>query len=224
MPCTLLPVLTVFATGSASSMKSGGMVIVTGLESSGTRLAARMAYRLLGGDEQARPWDGGQPECSPALPENWRIVHVSLPQNGPCLELLHTPILNHQRFCVEGLELPEFRYIYNLSWVLDNDPTARVIAVSRDAADSNRSYATHHCKLQKERDYERPLALAVLNDVLRLYPERSVLVKYETLLKELPAMCTVIEARNCSTRRALGPHEKYHPKTLHPSSLRSPTR
>lgn len=109
MPCTLLPVLTAFAT-VASPTKIGGMVIVTGLESSGTRLAARMAYRLLGGDEQARPWDGAIPECSPELPNNWRVVHASLPQNGPCLELLHTPILSHKRFCVEGLKPPDFRY------------------------------------------------------------------------------------------------------------------
>ena len=148
-------------------------IIVTGLESSGTRFVSREISLALG----YKKWNGESPYCIRV--KNDIVHHISLPHGGMCRKY---PKVHHDVPCPQSKSHIRGRFILNITAELKEYPDLKIVLLKRLASDQKKSQKRDHsggvdCAKQNE------LALDIIHNAMKRMPSRIIQIQYEELYR-----------------------------------------
>ena len=158
-------------------------VLVTGPESSGTRYVSRSLARAI---NPGSKWNGEIPACwHESLSHS--ILHISLPWGGKCktADLEVNPVIRYPKDFCYITKFNVGRWFVNLTTLLLNDPHARAVIPIRGETFTLPSVMKKHCLKGVSAEVikrEQAFAFSLIQESLRLFPDRVLLVHYQNLL------------------------------------------
>tara|TARA_B100000795_G_scaffold239398_1_gene201038 strand:+ start:741 stop:1529 length:789 start_codon:yes stop_codon:yes gene_type:complete len=144
-------------------------IIVTGLESSGTKFVSKEIAASFG----YRKWDATTPYCIKHA--NTTVYHISLPHNAICKSPVN---IHHDIPCTRSL--PGGRTILNITAELEENPNIKIVVVHRYEPDQITSQKRDHsggadCYEQNKE------AVKILHLAQKHYPHSILHIEYESL-------------------------------------------
>jgi hypothetical protein len=147
-------------------------VYIFGPESSGTRYLSRGIANLF---ENKLRWNGESPPCK-MIGDN-KVAHVSLPWGSTCNG--RVKITQDFDICHHSFRGRHFANITNMLLLRKN---IRAVLVFRNETFTKRSILKHHCFMGKKvANMEYDVAISLMNDAVEKFPDRVILVQYESL-------------------------------------------